>query len=85
MITWLNISQHVGNRDDKLTADETFVVTFTAGASKAGNALPVNSTEESVVTYVDALGNQKRVQVSQVYINVVGMSSNTGAANRTTR
>jgi hypothetical protein len=47
--------------------------------------LPVNSAEESVVTYIDALGNQKRVQVSQAYINVVGMSSNTGAANLTTR
>lgn len=29
-----------------------------------------NSAEQSVVIYFDALGNQKRIQVSQDYINV---------------
>jgi Ca-activated chloride channel family protein len=71
MITWMNVSQHVGNKDDKLTGDETFVVTFTAGSSITGNALPVNSAEESFVSYVDALENQKKVQISQAYINVI--------------
>jgi hypothetical protein len=69
MITWLNVSQHVGNKDDKLTGDETFAATFSAGSSKSGIALPVNSAEESVVSYIDALGN-KSVQISSGYINV---------------
>ncbi len=31
----------------------------------------VNSAEQSVVIYFDALGNQKRIQISQAYINNV--------------
>lgn len=69
VITWSNIAQHVGDKDGRLTEHETFIVTFSVESSKVGNALPVNS-EQSLVTYLDALGNKKRVPISQAYLNV---------------
>jgi hypothetical protein len=75
IIKWENISQHVGNNDSKLSADEIFSVNFSAGMSpnmrwERNVTLPVRSTGESIVEYIDLGGNVKTVNISQTYINL---------------
>ena len=69
-IIWQNISRHAGNNDGKLTANETVVITFSAGSSQVGNALPVNSQDASFVSYFDVVrGSEQRARLPQAYIN----------------
>jgi Ca-activated chloride channel family protein len=67
---WCNVSQHVGNYDGWLSADETFTVTFTAGSSKCGKNLPVEDMNNSTVYYIDPDGNPQSVGIPQAFINV---------------
>lgn len=69
---WNNVAQHVGNNDDRLSADETFVVTFDASSSLAGNNLPVDDLAESRVDYTNPDGSSASVPVPQAFINVQG-------------
>lgn len=71
-MTWNNVAQHVGNNDDRLSADETFVVTFDASSSLAGNNLPVDDLAESRVDYTNPDGSSTSVPVPQAFINVQG-------------
>lgn len=71
-MTWNNIAQHVGNNDNRLSADETFVVTFEASSSLAGNNLPVDDLAESSVDYTNPDGSSASVAVPQAFINVQG-------------
>jgi Ca-activated chloride channel family protein len=75
IIKWENISQHVGNNDSKLSADEIFSVNFSASMlpnirSERNVTLPVRSTGESIVEYTDLGGNVKTANISQNYINL---------------
>lgn len=71
-MTWSNIAQYVGNNDNRLSADETFEVTFEAGSSFAGNNLPVDDLAESSVDYTNPDGSAASVPVPQAFINVQG-------------
>lgn len=71
-MTWNNVAQHVGNNDNRLSADETFVVTFDASSSLAGNNLPVDDLAESHVDYTNPDGSSASVPVPQAFINVQG-------------
>jgi hypothetical protein len=76
MITWLNVSQHVGNRDDKLSTDEIFSVNFSANVNVSSNlkelnaTLPVRIKEESMVRYTDPNGNIHAIDIPQTYVNL---------------
>ncbi|MFQ5981310.1 MAG: hypothetical protein ACE5OZ_24480 [Candidatus Heimdallarchaeota archaeon] len=69
-ITWSNIAQHVGNFDNRLAADETFTVTFTAASTMYGSNIPVNVIGQSVVNYLDPDDNPQTVNLPQAYLNV---------------
>lgn len=71
-MTWNNVAQHVGNNDNRLSADETFEVTFEASSSLAGNNLPVNDLAESKVEYTNPDDSSASVPVPQAFINVHG-------------
>ena len=74
IIKWENVGQYVGNRDNKLSANETFSVSFSAGVlSNTGNAsqrVPVSVEEESVVKYADPDENVHAVMIPQTYVNI---------------
>jgi Ca-activated chloride channel family protein len=65
---WYNVAQYVGD-DDRLTAAETFTVTFTVKSSKYGHQLPVDATG-SIVSYKDPDGSSQSVSIPQAYIDV---------------
>jgi Ca-activated chloride channel family protein len=65
---WLDVAQYTGD-DARLTADETFTVTFTAKSSKCGYKLPVDASG-SKVSYLDPDGSSQSVSVPQAYITV---------------
>ncbi|MGV7226025.1 MAG: tandem-95 repeat protein [Nitrosopumilus sp.] len=69
-ITWENIAQHAGNNDDRLSADETFSVSFTAGSDVSGLGLPVNNLANSAVNYVAPDGTPVSTPLPQALINV---------------
>ena len=70
-ITWLNVAQYVGDYDNRLDADEEFVVTFEAGSSIAGPAIPVEVVGEAVVNYFDPDDAPQTVDIPQAYLNVI--------------
>ncbi len=70
VITWLNVSRFVGDFDGRLTAEETFTVSFTAGSTQCGKMLPVDVEDEAVVNYYDPEGDPQSVDIPQAYINV---------------
>ncbi|WP_371503722.1 tandem-95 repeat protein [Nitrosopumilus adriaticus] len=69
-ITWENIAQHTGNGDNRLSADETFVVSFTAGSDVSGLNLPINDLVNSAVEYVAPDGIPVSTSLPQALINV---------------
>lgn len=71
-IVWNNVAQHAGDGDNKLVSSETFVVTFNASSSLAGNNLPVNDLAESKVDYANPDGSAASVPLPQAFINVQG-------------
>lgn len=71
-MTWNNVAQHVGNNDNRLSADETFVVTFEASSTLAGNNIPVDDLAESRVDYTNPDGSAASVPVPQAFLNVHG-------------
>jgi hypothetical protein len=76
IIKWENISQHVGNNDSRLSADEIFSVNFSASMFpnmiwERNVTLPVRSSGESIVEYTGAGGNVQTVNISQSYINLI--------------
>lgn len=52
ILTWLNVAQYVGNFDNHLAADETFVVSYTIKSSQYGVNLPIAVDGQS---YIDIL------------------------------
>jgi Mg-chelatase subunit ChlD len=75
IIRWENISQHVGNNDGKLSADEIFGVNFSVSMLpnmiwERNVTLPFRSSGESIVEYTGAGGNAQTVNISQTYINL---------------
>jgi hypothetical protein len=70
VITWLNVAQYVGNLDNRLTAEETFTVSFTVRSDQAGWMLPVEVEGSAQVTYVDPEGDPQSVLIPQGYLNV---------------
>lgn len=70
IITWLNVAQYVGNMDDRLAADETFVVSFTIKSVQSGAHLPVAVDGQAVVNYLDVDGNPQSALIPQGYISV---------------
>jgi Ca-activated chloride channel family protein len=70
-ITWLNVAQYIGDYDNRLDADETFVVTFEAGSSTAGPMIPVEVVGEAVVNYLDPDDATQTVDIPQAYLNVI--------------
>jgi Ca-activated chloride channel family protein len=71
-IVWNNIAQHVGDGNNKLTGNETLVVTFDAKSSLAGNNLPVDDLANSKVGYTNPDGSAGSVPLPQAFINVEG-------------
>lgn len=69
-ISWTNIAQYVGNFDNRLDADESFTVTFTAKSSQAGTALPVINETLSAINYITPDGSSLSASIPQNYINV---------------
>ena len=70
VITWLNVAQYVGNYDNRLAADETFVVTYTLKCSQYGVNLPVSVDGQSYVDYLNVEGNSVSTLLPQGYITV---------------
>jgi Ca-activated chloride channel family protein len=70
VITWLNVAQYVGNMDNRLAEEETFVVTFTIKSSQAGSNLPVAVDGQALVNYLDIDGNSQSTTIPQGYITV---------------
>ena len=75
VIRWENISQHVGNKDSKLSADEIFSVNFLASVpsdigGEPNARLPVRSAGGSMAEYRDPSGNVRVVNVPQTSINL---------------
>jgi Mg-chelatase subunit ChlD len=83
IIKWQNVGQYVGNRDNKLSANETFSVSFSAGVSSSLSSsssstnmenvslrLPVIVEGKSIVKYTDPSGNAQAAIIPQTYINV---------------
>jgi Mg-chelatase subunit ChlD len=75
IIRWENISQHVGNNDGKLSADEIFSVNFSASIFpniiwERNVTLPVRILGESMVEYTGARWNVQTINISQTYINL---------------
>jgi von Willebrand factor type A domain/Bacterial Ig domain/PKD domain len=70
VMIWENVSQHVGNRDSHLGANETFAVSFEAQSSKAEDIVPVQDRERSLVRYLNAEGEEGAIHIPPVYVNV---------------
>jgi Ca-activated chloride channel family protein len=70
VITWNNVAQYVGDNNNRLSAEEIFEVTFTAGSSLAGEDLPVDVVGEAVVNYLDPAGAAQSVDIPQATITV---------------
>jgi Ca-activated chloride channel family protein len=69
-MVWNNVAQYVGNNDDRLAADETFTVSFTARSSAPGYMLPVDVPGMAVVHYTDPDGYPQTVPIPQAEITV---------------
>jgi Mg-chelatase subunit ChlD len=82
IIKWVNLGQLIGNKDDRLSANETFNVDFSTNilstvggnASSPSNAsslrLPINVEGESLIQYENANGISQIANIPQTYVNV---------------
>lgn len=76
-ITWNNVAQYVGNKNDRLDDSESFVVTFTIGSDASGTMLPVSNQTAAKIRYTDSNVGKVAAPVGQVYLNVIACVNST--------